>query len=376
MRHAIYSKDSTVHLVTGTDKIATFREAVDRSGFLGSLDARWQATGRPKEDFAVAVKPNIMTAAHREDASTVYTDPEVVEELLRTMRDAGFRRLAVVESQNVYNYAYHGRTVPAVADMCGYTGQGYDIVDLTEDVVPYDYGGALGQHLAGRAWLEADYRISFAKNKTHAQAYYTACLKNVFGCLPVWDKMRAYHGKDLEFYQAAVIAAEHMPVHFGFLDAWTSGDGLLGYVRDPVPNLTRTFLASENILALDWVAGEKMRLDPLKNPVVNEAAKRWGTVNIERVGDMTPWAPWSNVPRLMVDVYDALEENYELNRFFSYVLAPGVDPRFPPVGILKRIGALLERLTEAPLKLAVALAGRRDHARRPRKGVTGAGQAT
>ena len=87
--------------------------------------------------------------------------------------------------------------------------------------------------------------------------------------------MRHYHtqrrGRNIEFSDATILICDRLPIHFGFLDAWVSGDGLTGHVRDADPNATRTIFASDNIFALDWVAGEKMQIDPLDNAVVRRA---------------------------------------------------------------------------------------------------------
>ena len=265
----------------------------------------------------------------------MYTDPKLVEELIAVIRGQGFEQIAVVEAENVYNYWYRGRRVAKVAEMCGYTGQGYRIASMTEEKTRLDYGGLLGEHVVGRTWLEADYRISFAKNKTHWQCYYTACLKNIYGCLPEWDKMHYYHGmrrgKNIEFSDATIEIVDRLPVHFGFLDAWVSGDGLTGHVRDADPNHTRMIFASANIFALDWVAGEKMNLHPLDNVVIQKAVQRWGTININRVGDMTPWSGWDNVRPFVVKSLDILEEFYALSRFMSRAMAAQQDPGFKPV---------------------------------------------
>lgn len=354
--HPIFSRDATVYLVTGEDKFDALQRAAAQSGFLAHVREHWQASGKAREDFRIAIKPNIMTASIHQDDSPIYTDPALVETLIRLLRAEGFSQLAVVEAQNVYNYSYTGRTVPAVASMCGYSGDGYEIVDLTEDAVPFDYGGVLGMHIAGRAWLNADYRISFAKNKTHWQCFYTACLKNVYGCLPAWDKMKVYHGKgrggrDIEFFQATILINEKLPPHFAFLDAWVSGDGLTGHVRDARPNQTRTIFASENAFALDWVAGEKMQLDPAQNYVIQEALHRWGTIQITRVGNLTPWEPWLNVRRPVIIGFNVSEEFYWLGRVLSRAAATEMDPRFPQIRrfggvfrILQAIVRVVERL--------------------------------
>jgi uncharacterized protein (DUF362 family) len=359
-QHEIYSRDATVYLVTGEEKFAALRRAMEQAGFVPRLLAQWAASGKAKADFQVAIKPNIMTASRPEPDSPVYTDPALVEYLVEVIRAQGFAQIAVVEAENVYNYSYVGRSVQAVAEMCGYTCNGYRIANLTEEKTPLNYGGLLGHHLVGRTWLDADFRISFAKNKTHWQCYYTACLKNIYGCLPEWDKMHFYHGrrrgKNIEFSDAAIDILDRLPVHFGFLDAWVSGDGLTGHVYDANPNLTRTIFASQNIFALDWVAGEKMRLHPLDNVIMQKAVNRWGTIQVERVGDMTPWAEWENVRPFVVWALDFLEEFYALSRFMSRAMASRQDPRFRPVSrfnwfftLAHNLVELVERLLTKPI---------------------------
>lgn len=360
--HEIYSRDARVFLVSGVDKFDALQRAADEAGFMANLQAAWQASGKDKAAFRIAIKPNIMTASVHSVDSPVYTDPALVEAVIALMRADGFAQFSVVEAQNVYNYSYTGRRVPEVARMCGYTEDGYTVVDLSEDVIPHDYGGALGQHVVGRAWAEADYRISFAKNKTHWQCYYTACLKNVYGCLPEWDKMWHYHGREIEFFQATILILDQFPVHFGFLDAWVSGDGLTGHVRDPKPNQTRTIFASDNIYALDWVAGEKMQIDPPDNPVIREAMALWGEIRVTREGDMATWHPWDNVRPFTVWILDVVEENYWLSRILSRSAASQMDPRFPhvsrwqwlyniPQGIIRLIEGLMVHQTDPKVEV-------------------------
>ncbi len=360
-QHAVYSRDARVVLVGGTDKLEAMAAAIERSGFVEHVRARWALSGKPKEAFTIAVKPNIMTASLPENESSVYTDPALVEALIERLLGEGFTALSVVEAENVFNYSYVGRRVARVAEMCGYSGKNYRVASMTEEAVPHDYGGVLGRHVVGRTWKEADYRISFAKNKTHWQCYYTACLKNVYGCLPEWDKMHAYHGrrrgKNIEFYEAAIEMAHDFPVHFGFLDAWVSGDGLTGHVRDPSPNHTHMLLASENIFALDWVAGEKMNVDPMTNSVIREAVAKWGPIRISRDGDMTPWPDWKNVRSIVVKVMDVTEEWYGVSRFLSRLGAAYQDPRFKPVSRFQWFFRLAHVVVRAIESLATTSTG-------------------
>jgi len=349
--HPIYSQDATVFIETGDQKLEVMQAAMKNAAFLKNVQSVFIESGKKRSEFQIAIKPNIMTASIYEDPSPVYTDPELVEFLVAKLRGKGFENIAVVESRNVYDYAYQGRSVRAVAEMVGFSEEGYRIEDLTERKEPYDYGGVLGQHFVGRTWRDADYRISFAKNKTHWRCFYTGCLKNVYGCLPEWDKMKHYHGRGREVNQCCIQILDAFPVHFGFLDAWVSGDGFSGHVRDATPNHTKSIFASENVFALDWVMGEKMGVDPILNYVIQEAVRYWGTINIQREGDMTPWKPWKNVRSYVGAVLDVSEEAYWLSRFLSRALASEQDKRFPPVsrwqwffGILQGMTRLFESL--------------------------------
>jgi uncharacterized protein (DUF362 family) len=326
---------------------------MDNAGFLESVERAFQASGKLREDFAIAIKPNIMTASRRMEPNPVYTAPEFVEYLVDRLDERGFRSIAVVEARNVYDYSFVGRGVQDVAAMLGYSARNYRVADLSEEKEPYDYGSVLGRHFVGRTWRDADYRISFAKNKSHWQCLYTGCLKNVYGTLPEADKMRHYHGKGREFYECCILAADRFPVHFGLLDAWYSGDGFSGHVRDAKPNPTRSFIASPNIFALDWVMGEKMELDPALNYVLQEAMFRWGPIRINRRGNMTTWHPWTNIRPFVILSLDAIEEAYGVSKFFSRAFASQQDPRFAPVSkaqgfyrVLQGFTRLFERVFE------------------------------
>ncbi len=328
--HPVYSRDADVFVQRGEDKFSLLQSVMDRSGFLQHVTEHFQQSQKSKVEFLIAIKPNIMTASVHQPDSPVYTDPELVEYLIRQLRQHGFVNIAVVEARNVYDYSYDQRDVSAVAQLAGYGGDGYRLENLSNETEEFDYGGVMGTQKVGVVWQNADYRISFAKNKTHWQCFYTGTMKNIYGCLPEWDKMKHYHGKGKEFYECCVLILHHFPVHFGFLDAWVSGDGFSGHVRDSNPNLTHSIFASSNLLALDWVMGEKMNIDPVLNFVVQEALHRWGTININRVGDMEPWKPWSNVWPFTVIALDVMEEAYWTSRVFSRMFAAYQDKRFPP----------------------------------------------
>jgi len=299
-RSASEPRTARVFIETGDDAEAALDRLLDRSGLVGRAIAVADTAGVARADFAIAIKPNLMAASAAGVADR--TDPALVERLVAALAVEGFGTVAVVESAV--------RGLPPVADVArdaGYTGAGYRIVDLSEERVPFDYGSVLGEHVTGRTWRDAAFRISFGKAKTQWQCLFSGTLANLYGCLPDPDKLERYHGTGHEFQECCVLLADRLPVQFGLVDAWVGGDGRGSHAHARRARGTRTLLASDDLLALDWVVGEKMGLDPGLSFVVGEALLRWGRVQVVRRGNTTAWRPWDNVRTAKVASANLLE---------------------------------------------------------------------
>ena len=389
----IYSGNQTVYIVKNRNKQRCLEEAVDKSGFFTHLDDRykdWKKSDNKEDPFHIAIKPNFMCPGYETDIA-VYTDPELVEylvEMIRTHKDDDNKLIykdipiSVVESQMVWSLVRHGHTVHSVADMVGYdSSKGYDIVDMTVGAEKFDYhDGVLDQDFIHPVWRDAHYRISFAKNKTHYQCYYTGCMKNVYGCLPQKNKLRLYHkglGKrDREFDLATIAILEAFPVDFAFLDAYVSSDGIAGVMKDSWPKGTHTIMCGQSCFAVDWVQGAKMRLNPRKNYVILSALKKWGEPTItaketrrrrdfeeefpkanhdsgwdpkkwDPDKNLERWVPWENVPPFLDTITYVLQRSYNFYLFGLFVVGYRMDPRFPLVdNCMSILSAPLRKLVE------------------------------
>lgn len=268
-----------VAIEAAADGFEALDRALERAGFEEVLAAALRAVKKDPAAARVAIKPNLMAARKLEDQPVSYTDPQLVERLVGRLRASGIGDVAVVESR------IGQRPVADVAESVGYRGDGYRVVDLSDEMEPFEYGGVLGRSAVGRTWRDADIRISFAKNKAQWRTFYTGSLANLLGCLPEPDKLAHYSGPGHEPSECCRTILDALPVAFGLVDAWHSG----AWKRSL---RTGAILASPSLLALDWVMGEKMELDPALNPVVREALYRYGRVPLDRRGDQTPWQKW------------------------------------------------------------------------------------
>jgi uncharacterized protein (DUF362 family) len=360
---------TTVVAFKGADKLALLDQVLEASRFFEILNMRFQETGKSnKKNFKVVIKPNFMFMHSRKDIST-YTDPELVEALVDRIYDLGFTNITLVEAQSTYGNYYQNRDVLSVAQYVGYSldkdgyspDKKYRMVDLTKEMVPYDYGNIpvakdpfgycrrLGRHFVGPTWRDADFRISFAKNKTHCFCNYTLTLKNVYGTLPMQNKLKEYHTKR-DYSWPTIAALTHFPVHFGLIDAFTSADGQFGVIECPEPKLTKTIIGGESLVAVDWVGAYKMGLDP-DDPTVGQflplAVATWGKPDIKPGWDQSCYDPWENVDQSVVDSLDMIEKAYAFSNWWFGVLTD-MDPYF--AFNWRGRAALLMRKIIAPFK--------------------------
>jgi uncharacterized protein (DUF362 family) len=319
-------KSVKVAAIRDSDKFNAMKSVLEATEFFPKLDKACESSGKSKEDFAIIVKPNFMFMYSTKDPST-YTDPQLVEYLVSALYDRGYRNLAVAEARSTYGTFFTNREVRTVAEFIGLRGRNYRIIDLSEDLEEFQYSGKLGRHYVNRDWKNADFRISFAKNKTHIYTYYTLTIKDIYGALPMENKFLEYH-HERDIFSTTIEFIKHFPIHFGFIDGHVSADGPFGIFADKDPNKTETIIGSEDIVAADWVGAEKMGLDPMISDYMKQAVEAFGKPQIGLVGDRTIYPDWVNVWDVFPPfLFKGLDKHYYFGNLF-YSVFSYMDPKF------------------------------------------------
>lgn len=301
-------KVAKVVAIKNPDKFRALDAVLESTGFFELLDEACKNSQKDKEDFAIIIKPNFMFLYSRKDIST-FTDPALVEYLVDRIYSLGYRNLTVAEAKSTYGIFFTNREVKTIAEYIGLSGKNYRIIDLSEDLVPYQYAGKLGEHYVNREWKDADFRISFAKNKTHCYAYYTLTMKNIYGALPCENKLLEYHNKR-DIHSTTIEYIKHFPIHFGLIDASFSADGPLGIFADREPNRTDTIIGGKDIVAVDWVGASKMGLDPMQSVYMKEAVKIFSKPEIELIGEKEVYPNWVNVSDRVTQTFFGMDRDY------------------------------------------------------------------
>jgi uncharacterized protein (DUF362 family) len=286
------------------DKQILLDDVLKRSGFWSLLEGTRLHANVDKDHFQIVIKPDLNAF---ELTGSNATDPQLVESLIDQLHERGYTQVVVAESRNSFDLWLENRDVQILADLLGYhyatpAGRPYDLIDLAEDLVPGPF--AEGSLLKGtdlsRRWLEADFRIIFAKNKTDDEEAYFLCLDNLLSILPLRDKDYHYRHR-LNREEVLLALLKNIPVEFCLIDGYISNHGNAG-ARAARPIETHTCIAGAHLLLTDHAAALKMGVDPNASRIHAKAVREIGLPESYRiVGDLTPYRHWINVHPLLLD---------------------------------------------------------------------------
>lgn len=235
----------------GVDKRAALRELLDASDLAGVV--RERAGDKPLSECLVAIKPSWMLGYSRRDLATI-TDPELVRELCRYLRELGCGDVALLEGRNLYDWYFEGRSVDAVASYFGFDFEEARVVDCTEDMTPHRYRRGMAHYAVPATWQQADVRISFGKLRSHPveQVYLSLC--HLEGLSARSDEF-VFVDRQAHIGQAVNTMLADFPPHFALLDAYDHApDGLLGMLACPRPCRPRRLYAGRDAVSVDAVA--------------------------------------------------------------------------------------------------------------------------
>ena len=274
------------------------------AGLFRALGATRRRAAVTSADLRIVIKPDLTAFAADSAAAT---DPRLVELLIDLLHDAGYTRVAVVSSADSSAVWAENRGVLALADLSGYRfitarERPYDVLDLSEDLEGANFpaGALLASSQLSRSWLDAHFRIVFAKNRTDQAEGYSLCLESLLGVLPLVDKDYFYRLRSAPGEVVAELLAR-TPVQFALIDAVVSAHGS-GGAQAPRALATQCIIAATDVQIADHVGALKMGLDPDVSRISSIVRRRIGRPRKFIVqGDLGVYAGWRNAHPLLVE---------------------------------------------------------------------------
>lgn len=342
----------------GKDKVSLLNDVLDLACIEAAIEKKRLATGKERENFRIAIKPNASMFVRRDDEG-VTTDPILTLALVERLVEKGYPNVSIVESNNAYDLTFSNRNPITAMTAMGLNGGVHEFVSArasmtchvaTADgrLLPYqlvDLGAETetihtedmpcGSLKLSSFWLESDFRISFAKFKTHVYGGYTLLVKNTYGSLPETDKILHYH-KPTGCAPPAIAQLKICPVHFGIVDGITGADGWMGVKWDrAIPRRPGFILGGRNIGETERVACRIMGVKPDESQMT-KAALEFLSEPAELDGEIRPLEKWRNVPRFITSGFPATEKHYNYYKFQQTVSDGLGSPPFrrKPAGLI------------------------------------------
>ncbi|MEA2327545.1 MAG: hypothetical protein QOE68_2504 [Thermoanaerobaculia bacterium] len=316
------------------------RSGADTRRMLRELLDEVQPQGR-----RVAIKPTFMLGYSTRDRSLI-TDPGLVDELARALRERGAEDVAVIEGPNIYDHFYAHRSVREVAEYLGYRSDHYRVVDASEEQEAHRYTRGLAQSTVARTWRDADLRISFPKMRSHPIELAYLSVANVEWLGGRCDEF-LFCERQAQRYTAVMMLLDDFPPQLAIIDAGDSAaDGLFGAMGCTHPKAPHRLYAGRDALAVDLTAARHMGVARPHYGSILRAAQDWfGAAAPPRVdGIDTPIAGWRGPYDNEVWAFLSAMAYpvYVIGSARGSMFLPEMDERaFPPLapaGVLTRIG--------------------------------------
>lgn len=294
------TNQTVVSIVTEpSDKFRCLDEALNAAGLKLALNLRMLDTGKSADQFHVFIKPDL--AFFFKPATTI-TDPELVEHLVSWLRNQGIAHVSVGIAKDSSGFWLESRDPLILADLAGYHFDSYDFVNLSENLSEEAFRATsiLRDTSLSKAWMEADFRIVFAKCQTDEEFTYSAALQSMLGILPNEDTEQQYYQR-LRPEDLASELLRLAPPHFAIVDAFVANQGSAGS-RHANPLCASTVIASTSLALADWAAAGKLGVDPYRSVVVAKVLREQGLPSPYTVsGDLTPLPAVKNVHPMVAD---------------------------------------------------------------------------
>jgi uncharacterized protein (DUF362 family) len=276
------------------DKLFLLRRLLGDSGLRQRMEERARFLGKPLGGLRVAIKPTFMLGYNRRDPSPI-TDPVLLDELASYLNESGCSDVVVLEGENIYDKFYGNRSVLDVAEYLGVRSPHFRVVDASREQVPHKYGRGMAQYTISRSWQEADFRISFAKLRSHPIELAHLTVGNVEWLGARCDEF-LFIERQANRTTAVLMLLDEFPPHFALIDGYDAApDGLVGVMGCRRPRSPRRLYAGRDALAVDAVAFRHLGIrEPRESSLLRAACHWFGSQprGIEVLGSDEPVADW------------------------------------------------------------------------------------
>lgn len=333
-----------------------FVDELQKTNLVGDLTQKAKDTHQPIEKLAIVIKVSFSMGYNKEDFSPI-ADAVLVKKFAEYLYNLGFKNIKVIDIDSIYLNFYNNRSVVELAKYFEFESEYYQIVNATEELEEHHFTRGIGNYKVSKTWKEADFRINFAKIKSHPTEMALSSISNL-EWLTGSAKEFVFVDRVVNRETTTCMLLDDFPPDFTIVEAYDLVPiGILGVMGCKKPINPKRFYFGKDLLAVDLVIAKHLKIFPIPEKSTLKNTLYWfGIEKLEYtvLGEDSVIKEWKSPTRnyfwaflglISLPVYQLLSNKGEL-------FVPKMDTKnFPPKnnpGIISFFRIVNRKITNLP----------------------------
>lgn len=339
-----------------TNKYDFFIEELQKTDLVSQLTQRAKSKNLPIENLEIVVKVSFSMGYNQEDLSPI-ADAVLIKRFAEYLYQQGFRTVRVIDIDSIYTNFYNNRSVAELARYFQFGSSYYKIINATEELEEHVFTRGIGNYQVSKSWKHADFRINFAKIKSHPTEMVLSSISNL-EWLTGSAKEFVFVDRVVNRETTTCMLLDDFPPDFTVVEAYDLVPiGILGVMGCKKPINPKRFYFGTDTLSVDLTIAKHLKIDPIPEKSSLRNTLYWfGIEKLEYTIDgedraVEEWVSptknyfWAFLGLISLPVYQLLSNKGEL-------FVPKMDTKnFPPRkrgGVISLLRFINRKITNLP----------------------------
>ncbi|MES2679500.1 MAG: hypothetical protein V4635_06420 [Bacteroidota bacterium] len=339
-----------------TNKYDFFIHELEKTELVSELTQKAKANNQPIEKLKIVIKVSFSMGYNKQDLSPI-GDAVLIKKFAEYIYKLGFKNIKVIDIDSIYINFYKNRSVTELARYFHFESEYYQIVNATEELEEHYFTRGIGNYKVSKTWKDSDFRINFAKVKSHPTEMALLSISNL--------EWLTGNAKEFVFVDRVVnretttcMLLDDFPPDFTIVEAYDLVPiGILGVMGCKNPISPRRFYFGTDIISVDLTIARHLNIAPIPEKSSLKNTLYWfGIEKLEYkiVGEdsiIREWKSptknyfWAFLGLISLPVYQLLSNKGEL--FVPKMDTVNFPPRNNP-GIISFFRLLNRKITNLP----------------------------
>lgn len=244
------------HLV-GTDLLQHLHEAAANKG-------------KALSQLEIVIKVSFSMGYNQHDLSPI-ADAKQLKRFAEYLHQQGCKHITVIDIDSIYVNFFEKRSVQDLARYFGFESPYYNIVNASEELEEHNFSRGIGNYKISKTWKEAEFRINFAKPKSHPVEMALLSISNL-EWLTGTTKEFVFVDRVVNRETTTSMLLDDFPPDYCIVEAYDAVPiGILGVMGCKQPIAPKRFYFGRDSIAVDLCLAKHLQLEvlPEKNSLKN-----------------------------------------------------------------------------------------------------------